>query len=1031
MDRFWTQDKLSTHLERFLKPSLYEKRMEIPHFRFWQSEPGNWEPGNACGFHLPSFDDSTWDTFHVGSTWGGVDVSAWFRTIVTVPNDFDLSRTCLLIYPGKHDHALDMSEALVYIDGKPLQGVDMYHNECWLGPENTNRIEENDRTFHLALKAWSGHWGAVDQRVLSEAALAVANEDIRYLIDNFSSALQAIALMPDTSVGKQRLLDALDSSYALLDMHQYKKEAYYHSAKAAAEHLRQQLEHLRQYSELQPVIHCIGHSHLDIAWKWRRDATIDKASRTFSTVLNMMDQYPDYCFLHSTPWVYEQIQTLFPDLFDRIQQRVKEGRWQVNGSMWCEADTIITGAESLIRQIMAGKAFVKKEFGVDNTVLWEPDVFGFSYALPQIMKKTGLTTLITSKLSWSQFNKFPYDTFYWKGMDGSQVLVQYLVTPEYMVTSHNLHLPSTYNSPLTPKDIAGAWDNYQQKNINTNILATYGHGDGGGGPTPEMVKTVSFFNNIPGMPHTHFARVENMLSELRHDLGSKKVPCWDNDLYFELHRGTYTSQSAIKRANKYAEVLYHNAEAASALSEITYGREYPADELEKGWKYILFNQFHDVLPGSSITQVNQEALADYHSAHVIGEKVLNTALEVTNIDSGKFLLYNGLGWGRAAYVKDEQGQTKFAGIVPSFGYLIPDTQPSTLSDANVSVSPNCMESRYCKLEFDEQGQITSFFDKINGRQVLPSGKAANAISVFSDMPMKFNAWDIDVFYQNKEVVVQELLECRVDHYDSCEGTLYFKWKIYDSTIEQKLTIYNYRPGATFDTTIDWHEHHLLLKTAFPTNIHSKTAICGTQFGTIERPTHWNTLYDFAKFEVPAHGFVDLSEEGYGAALMSDCKYGYDVHENVLRLTMLKSAVDPDPEADQGIHHFTYEFMPHTGSHVDAQIPLRACELANPILTLHSTIPTAGSRSLLHTSDSGVIVETIKKAEDGHGYIVRAYEWANRHLEQVKFVWAEPCDQVWECDMLENKTTPIACSGNQFRADFTPFEIKTFYISKGQ
>jgi alpha-mannosidase len=426
-----------------------------------------------------------------------------------------------------------------------------------------------------------------------------------------------------------------------------RSERFYDSVRAAARVLSAELEVWHGARELKPLVTAIGHAHIDLAWLWRLQHSREKASRTFSTALHLMRQYPEYCFMHSAPQAYKFLETDYPEIFEQVKTRVAEGRWEITGGMWVEADTNLIGGESLVRQFLYGVRYAQGEFGVDMRVLWLPDVFGYSYALPQVAVKSGIRYFVTSKISWSQFNRFPYDTFRWRGLDGTELLTHFITTPE-LESPGTAH---TYNGQVTPAEVRGMWENYRQKDINEELLMLFGWGDGGGGPTREMLDRADVLRNLPGFPKVSLGRAEPFFERLTDRLRGEDVPVWDGELYLEIHRGTYTSQAFLKRANRKAEILYHNSEWLSSMADVLLGEhEYPMDELRAGWEAILLHQFHDILPGSSIRQVYEDAGREYERIEATGWRTLTAALDRVawrvKVDAESVLVFNPLSWSR-------------------------------------------------------------------------------------------------------------------------------------------------------------------------------------------------------------------------------------------------------------------------------------------------------------------------------------------------------------------------------------------------
>ena len=1130
---FFTIEKIEHHLKE-IKLAVYEEVYDIPRFKFLQGEAAL----QCEDAHRPEYDDSSWDDFEVGDYWGGYDVTAWFRIRLPIPEHVKQRKLYLRFLVGPRDGGGSTAETLLYVNGQPLQGIDVWHEEAWLPPEHLQQD-----FIDIALKAWSGVIDIPDRRRFKLAKLLVVNEPAEryYLLAN--TLLKTTKLLDENDLRRTRLLGLLNRSLGCVDFHLPGSEVFHRTIDSAILTLMEGLAGLES-AEIKPRVTGIGHSHIDLAWLWRLRHTRQKASRTFSTVLHLMRQYPEYRYLHSSPQLYEFLKEDYPEIFARVRDRIRSGEWEITGAMWVEADTNLVSGESLIRQILLGKRYARREFGVDMKTLWLPDAFGFTAALPQIIQKSGLKYFVTSKISWSQYNRFPYDTFRWTGIDGSQVLAHFITTPE-------VNSPSfTYNGALEPLEVKGIWDNYQQKDLNEELLLLYGWGDGGGGPTKEMLETARVMGNIPGLPKVQLGKAEAFLERLEQQVSHKKLPVWDGELYLEYHRGTYTSQAFIKRANREAEVLFHNAEWLCTLADVLNARDrYPGEELLSAWKLILLNQFHDILPGSSIRQVYEDCRVDYAAIHECGEKALENAqqaiLAEIPVQQESLVVFNPLSWERDAlvelsldewksgavtgdsvvedipvqYVERHGKQSVLLGVndVVGLGYSvvplvrsakvvetdmemavsfkvgkawlgsarnrlnerIPDDKivtrtlfrnepgvdqgPNTLYKAGVwrplkgittslpdfegvqqnydqdpqveakaemVVRPDLIENRHYRIQLNSSGQITSLWDKYNQREVLLPGGRANVLQAFEDKPMNFDAWDIDIYYQEKMVEINQLDEAEVEETGPLRCSLRLRWRFRNSTISQRIKMYSHSRRIDFDTEVDWHEQQTLLKTSFPVNIRSTRATYDIQFGCVERPTHWNTSWDYARFESVAHRWVDLSEGNYGVSLLNDCKYGHDVKENTLRLTLIKSAVHPDETADQGKHLFTYALLPHAGDWRSGGVAREAYELNYPVFAKRIEGPQEGHLPekfcFVEVDAENVIIECLKKAEDGEAWIVRVYE-NMQYRSTARLTFGKSILRAMECNLMEEDDRAVEHDRDGLDFSIAPFEIKTFKV----
>jgi alpha-mannosidase len=1044
---FYTIEKISKQLPE-IRAAVYRGVMSIRQFKFCE--------GDCVGAEGPHFRDEAWADFQVGDSWGGYDVVAWFRARVPIPPEWQKRKLALRFLVGPRDGGDSTAETMLYVNGRPLQAIDVWHEEAWLPPE---LLQEGEIT--VALKAWSGVLGVPDRRRFKVADLVWLDEGAERLFVLADTVLQAVKSLNEADLRRVRLLQALNEAFYRIDFTKSGSASFYNSLLAAGDQLAGSLAELA-CDEMKPTVTAVGHAHIDMAWLWRLSHTREKAARTFATVLHLMRQYPEYRFVHSSPQLYLYLKEDYPDIFAAVRDKIAGGEWEVTGATWIEPDTNLPGGESLVRQFLYGIRTVRQEFGVDMKLLWLPDVFGYSYALPQIIRKCGVRYFMTTKISWSQFNRFPYDTFRWRGLDGTEVLTHFVTTPEETSWFY------TYNGQLRPPDVQGIWQQYRQKEVNDDLLFLFGWGDGGGGPTREMLETARLLANLPGLPQVRLGKAEPYFAALEERVTQRQLPVWDGELYLEYHRGTYTSQAYNKRANRLSEILYHKAEWLNAMADTLTGEAaYPAAALQQGWQLILLNQFHDILPGSSIRQVYEDSRQDYDQIAAIGREALADAQQriVAGVAGGEeqLLVFNPLPWSRDSlvelpwseqmagktilnpdgrpsplqWVENEQGHRLLleARELPALGYqayplALP---PPESAPCELVVTPQRLENGYYRLELNEQGQLVSLFDKQAGREVLAPGCRANVLQVFEDKPLAYDAWDIDIYYQEKMREIGELVAADVEEEGPLRGVLRLQWRYYDSTLSQRLTIYYRSPRIDFRTQVDWQEQQTLLKVAFPLNVRTSRATFEIQFGAIERPTHWNTSWDYARFEQVGHKWVDLSEGNYGVALLNDCKYGHDVKDNVLRLTLIKSAVRPDPLADRGRHDFTYSLLPHRGDWRQSPVVNEAYALnypslpllVEPVGELPGPLPTRYSFAAVDSDH--VIIESVKKAEDDDAWIIRLYECKQYRAEDVTLTLGRPIRRAAACNLIEEEESDVTYDGRQLAFAIAPYEIKSFKV----
>ena len=840
---------------------------------------------------------------------------------------------------------------------------------------------------------------------------------------------------------------------------------YYESLEKAQEYITKEFYEKYCDGEKSPIIYCVGHTHIDCAWLWTLRVTEDKAVRSFSTVLELMKEYPEYVFMSSQPQLYKYVKKNAPDVYEQIKERVKEGRWEPDGGMFVEADCNIASGEALVRQFVHGQRFFKEEFGVDNEILWLPDVFGYSAALPQILQKCGIPYFMTTKISWNEFNKMPYDTFEWEGIDGSRVLTHFVPTRDYNKAAveggtETEHF-TTYNGYINPSQMKGAWARYSQKYLNEEVLCSFGFGDGGGGPTKDMLENQRrLAKGLPGMPRTKMSTAKEFFHVLdKHVTDKKYLPTWVGELYLEYHRGTYTSMARNKKFNRKAEFAYQNEEMYAMLDAQTAGGAYPEKELHEGWEVILRNQFHDILPGSSIKEVYDDSKAEYEGifaenkaltdatlAHIAaGVKAPKHSLVVYNPNSAAaydlvtFTVPEGMGE-PAVY----DGETKlavqktadgtyvfFAAGVPGKGYKTyivkeeaADTTPS------MEVSTEVMENEYFKVEYNEKGQFAKIYDKKADRDILKPGKAGNVIVSYEDRPHNYDAWDVNNYYTEKSWDIDQVSAMEVVENGPVRACVKVERKYLDSTITQFIYLYHDIPRIDIKNVIDWKEHQIFVKDYFPIDVHTNEATFDIQYGNVKRDTHDNTSWDFAKFEVCHHKWMDVSEDGYGVSMLNDCKYGVGVRNGVIGMSMLKSAIHPNPEADKELHEFTYSIYPHQGGWREAGTVKQAYQINNPLT--YSWKENEGGTlapeySLVSSDKDNAVIEVVKKAEDSDAVIVRLYECYNRRTP-VTLIFGKELTSVVECNMMEEGADPVEFTGNQATFEMKPYEIKTLKVT---
>ncbi|MBK9714898.1 MAG: alpha-mannosidase [Kouleothrix sp.] len=1060
-------------------------------------------PGPAADTAMappPAADHPGWAPIRSGERWGvphGADPnetpqmliwqypasggsSHWLRATIRVPEGWRGGQALLAMdWEGRSGNSV---ESIAYLDGCVLAGLDEFHRAILLPPE------AHDGPHELLIRCL-----VPSPQPFGGLTLQLRDQAIFRLGATMRALLQAAETYRDSDLARHDLISRLDRAYNALDLREGWGSARFAESSCDALDLlindqrpttndqRVDESLVLRPSSLVPTIVATGHAHLDVGWLWPVWRTRQKVAHTVASALHLMERYPEYHFSMSQPQTYAFLQADVPELYERLKLRAAEGRFEPVGLMWLETDCNIPSGESLVRQLSHGARFFAEEFGALNHVVWLPDVFGYSAALPQLMRGCGISCFMTTKISWSQFNRMPADTFRWRGIDGSEVLTHFVTTTDQPVRHPADAQTYTYVGQMTAGELFGSWNHYRQKPINDELLYIFGHGDGGGGPTEEMLETARALSGLPGFPQVRHGRVDQFFERLYERVwDDPRLPTWAGELYLEYHRGTYTSQSRTKQANRAAELLYREAEWLNAWA-VTLGDLSRQAELDAGWKLILLNQFHDILPGSSIPQVYADSARDYAEVTRIGREVRDAAIAgiltsgqrpMTN-DShdgdlvarpSSLVVFNSLPWERqecvaipaahdlaeapagAQLVETLSGERALLVEVelPAYGYAdlgtwdlglgaggraqAPSPKPQASRSA-LSVQRSALQSGELRLELDDAGEIASLYDLRHGRELIAPGATGNQLVLYEDRPLSWDAWDVDAFYEEKPYPARDVESMRVVEAGPLRAAIEIVRKVGRSTIRQRICLWRGSRRIDFATEVDWQERQMLLRALFPLNLNAARATCEIQFGAVERPTHRNTSWDWARFEVCAQRWVDLSEGGYGVALLNDGKYGHSLRDNVLGLSLLKAGAWPDPEADRGMHRFTYSLLPHEGDWREGQVVRRAYELNAPLRTVErSNVQTfeRSNRSFLSTPTDHVVVETVKVADDGDGLIVRLYE-AHNQRGPASLRFGLPIAGAAEVDLLEREIGPVEIAGDELRFQVRPFEVKTLRV----
>jgi alpha-mannosidase len=978
-----------------------------------------------------------WCEVQPGFQWGPAYRVVWFRVSGTVPKEYEGHEVKAILDVG--------GERTVWRDNTPVAGVDYEHTDFGvLGGASAHLPNAKPgKPIQLVLQAYARNPQARvhlkelprDELVetIGRVELVTFDRDVQSLIYDFEFVLSLCEGFNEKDPSHTTLVRALNeciNSWAVLG-----RDCLGRCRKL----LKDAMGSLN--GELKHTVTPVGHAHLDTAWLWPISITKLKMAHTTATQLGLMERYPWYVFAHSQASQYEWLEKEYPKLFDRVKEAIGRGQWEPVGSMWVEADCNLTGGESLIRQFLYGRAYFREKLGYETEDMFLPDVFGYSAALPQILNKFGIKYFLTQKISWNQFNKFPHNTFWWQGIDGSRIWS---------------HFPpaDTYVASCEPKEVINSVLNHKDHARSDSSLYLFGFGDGGGGPTERHLELLHRGRLAPHYPELGLGKKAiDFYEEAR--ARSKDLMTWVGELYLELHRGTYTSQAANKRNNRKSEFLLRDAEWLAAFAGDL--SRYPAGQLEKAWKLVLLNQFHDIIPGSSVREVYVDSDADYEKVFEIGERVVESSLKQIGAKIGTEGLSRPVAlfqssavasqgeipwseeWTPTALVVGEEGSP--LQLVEEFGErkLIFATPPSALGTVAVAdlleshASPTTrlkasgrkLENSEWAVRFDGNGNISSIQSLEDGTEFIRPGKPGNVFQMLDDKPLFWSAWDVDVFAHE---TVQEILKCEsieIVERGPVRAAIEVVRRFSNSTIRQRISL-GPTPGIRFDTEVDWQEEDKMLKVAFPLNVNASRATFEIQFGSVERPTHVNTSWDLAKFEVCAQKWADLSEGDQGVALLNQGKYGHDVRGSVLRLSLLRSPKAPDPLCDMGVHRFSYSLLPHFGPHHQAGVVAAAYAFNAPVryAFLDRSVGESGALPPLVACDSrNVVIESVKRAEDGDGIIVRLYECHNVRGRAELSCVRVPREAVL-CDLEENEVGALEIAEGSVRFDYKPFEIIT-------
>ncbi len=1041
------------HWVRTLKEDFYEPLGEI-----------TWRASRTMEHLSP--EEAQMLTFvpvHPGFVWGDTWEYCWFQGSVILPQRAEGKRIVLNLAPD--------GESTLFVNGKSF-GT---YRAPWVS-ERHHYVEDNVLTreakageqFDILMETYAGHYypeaptggcatGPVlpglyqdpleegKRRTLGVCTFGIWDEDAYQLYMDVQTLLGLLEVVDLSSLRAAKIAEALEQFTLTVDFEQ-DKEARQASYREASRQLRPVMEAVN--GSTQPVFYAIGNAHLDLAWLWPMAETHRKTSRTFAAQLRLLEEYPEYRFLQSQPASYEMCRKYYPELFERIREAIGKGQWIAEGAMWVEPDTNMASGEALIRQLVHGKRYYKDVLGTDSVILWLPDTFGYTAALPQILQGCGVKYLVTQKIFWSYNDgePFPYHYFTWRGMDGSEV------------TSF---LPTSYTYRTDPKEINDVWKNRVQARDLDAFLSPFGYGDGGGGPARDHVEYALRQKDIEGGVKVKMAGPLEFFEDMEKLGGPKNT--YVGELYFSAHRGTYSSQADIKKNNRKSELMLREMEMWACAASLR-GWTYPIEQADGLWKTLLLHQFHDILPGSSIARVYVEANEAHEKLQADAAQITADAAAALTEKNEGVTVFNSLSFERNSIVtlpdsfadgaalsdgspipvQETKEGVKALVSIPSCGAvsLYPKaaekTQEAALPEAEAaSIQKTAdgfvMENGLVSARINGQGEVVSFRLKTgNGTADGLSREYAagpmNRLRLFKDVPRKFDAWDIDSNYVCQEI--EGACEVAVEPVEEgLEAVLKVTGRISQSAYTQYIRLAADSRRLEFETIIDWKELHRLLKTSFPVNVYAENGINEIQFGYVERPAHRSRPYDQERFEVCNHHYSAFRDANGGAAVLNDCKYGISMNENSLELTLLRASAAPEMRADNKVHHFTYAFTAWEGSFMDSDVVRQGYELnVKPYLASGS----GQDFSMLSIDQANIILDTMKPAEDGSGDIIlRLYESkkaATSASVQLSRELLTAGSSVYACDMLENVTEELAVSDGALVLSFHPFEIRTIRIA---
>lgn len=945
----------------------------------------------------------------LGEQFGPNWATFWFRVGAEIPADWNGKRVDL--------EWISHSEAMLWIDGKTVQGLN-YEPAINDRSARSDAILTRDATggqtlefsIEMACNRLAGltpshNLQTISHFVLDQCRIARFDQEAWDLYFDFATLQMLEATLSKNGAEPSWSGHLLYELNRFANLYNEDDRQTWQDGRAI---LRDLLGHQSGSQSLN--VTAIGHGHIDTAWLWPLAETWRKCERTFSSQTALMDDYPDFTFACSQAAQYEVIREKNPDLYARIKAKIETGQWLVVGGSWIEPDCNIPSGEALCRQFLFGQRFFEREFGIRCREFWNPDVFGYNGQLPQILKLSGITRFLTQKLSWNRFNKPRHHTFTWQGIDGSEVFTHFPPTDTYNAFS-------PYDGKTETDWLLQNARDYRDHDRSSQALMLYGHGDGGGGPTRRMIEILERTKDLQGLPRTQMRGSNEFFDDLERDCTDR--PTMVGELYFEYHRGTYTTQAAVKKGNRKAEWLLHDIEFLAVCAARLKGFAYPQAELERLWKLVLLNQFHDILPGSSIALVYQDAARDYAEIQKSGQNLRAEAVQALVGETGEPTPLNTIGFARCEVVDGPNGLVWIE--APPFGAGKIGAATGEVSVEKIGEN-FVLENEFLRAQFNRGGDLTSLIEKSSERESLSA--PANRFELYDDRPTDYDAWDIDPFHLETRRDCDAAHKAEIGQNNALRAEIRFERKIGKaSSIQQTVRLDAGARRLEFHTSIEWREDRAMLKVAFPCNVRALNATYEMQFGHVERPTHYTTLYDLAKYEVPGHKWADLSEHGFGVALLTESKYGFSTFGDTMRLSLLRAPADPDPNADRGFHEFVYALMPHQNGWREAGVVAEAHRFNVPFVWAKGA---ADFGSLFDCNDANLVLDTVKKAEDSDAIILRFYE-AHGARGVAKVRCELPFQTACLCNILEEDGEPIEVKNDTLEVAYTPFQIVTLKL----